>query len=643
MIQRVVLFLLSLWLAAATSGGSAQAPADLRPPAKAESPESPEPPESPEDPADPEDAEVKVDVDSGFRIQIGRGLETSSEFVQVGSRVHVRTNQTAPEVVVVNSSALIDGEVESDVIVVGGKALINGHVHGDVVGVGSGIVLGPGAIVDGDTVSVIGRVVLGPKARVGGDAVGLGGGVAKDDSASVDGELVNGNWNGLIRLGSAGWPEWLTKSFTELVLKARLLSFQVRWVWVVALFFFLLHVLVILVAPRANQAVVATVSHRGATAFLMGLVALPLGCLVALFLVPTVVGILAIPFLMAAVFSLGIAGKSGVLQHLGATLSSRFQKDGILRDSITMVHELAEPLDGGDDRKTPAVAHLAVGSLLVGLLYLIPVVGFTVWMALTVWALGAGILGLLEGFRRESRGAAPARPGPGLTPNSGSIPVVPAPVPAAAQGSDTAPGTPPTPVGSMPISSGDVPRSDAAGDPANPSLEPAIPAPISPSMLTEPAPEPAASLSSSPPVPPHAFRTPPEVTPSVPEALSLPRVAVKERFLATLIDLIGVGFLIGMTAILLPPFVPMIAYFVGFWMWKQTTLGGIILKIRVVRLDGRKIDFPTALVRSIGAFFGVAAFGLGYFWAAWDDERQGWHDKLAGTVVVRVPKVQSLV
>ena len=62
-----------------------------------------------------------------------------------------------------------------------------------------------------------------------------------------------------------------------------------------------------------------------------------------------------------------------------------------------------------------------------------------------------------------------------------------------------------------------------------------------------------------------------------------------------------------------------------------------------VRLDGKPIDFPTALVRSLGTFFGVAALGLGYFWAAWDEERQGWHDKLAGTVVVRVPKVESLV
>ena len=176
MIQRLLQWVLVVAVLGASSVGFAQDSVPPRPPSPPEAPEPPEDPGSPDasapeespDPgefADPEESPDRLKVDSGFRIQIGRGLETSSEFVQVGSRVHVRTNQTAPEVVVINSSALIDGEVESDVVVVGGKAVINGHVHGDVVGVGSGIVLGPGAVVDGDAVSVIGRVVLGPGAK----------------------------------------------------------------------------------------------------------------------------------------------------------------------------------------------------------------------------------------------------------------------------------------------------------------------------------------------------------------------------------------------------------------------------------------------------------------------------------------------
>ena len=86
-----------------------------------------------------------------------------------------------------------------------------------------------------------------------------------------------------------------------------------------------------------------------------------------------------------------------------------------------------------------------------------------------------------------------------------------------------------------------------------------------------------------------------------------------------------------------------LAYFIGFYVWRGTTLGGLVLGLKVVRLDGRPIDFACALVRGLGAVFSGIAAGLGFFWCAWDTERQTWHDKLAGTVVVRVEKMQPLV
>jgi uncharacterized RDD family membrane protein YckC len=84
-------------------------------------------------------------------------------------------------------------------------------------------------------------------------------------------------------------------------------------------------------------------------------------------------------------------------------------------------------------------------------------------------------------------------------------------------------------------------------------------------------------------------------------------------------------------------------YFACMWVWRQTTFGGIVLRLKVVRLDGRRMDWPTAAVRAIGALFGSVVGGLGYFWSGWDSEKQGWHDKVAGTVVVKVDKVQPLV
>jgi uncharacterized RDD family membrane protein YckC len=41
--------------------------------------------------------------------------------------------------------------------------------------------------------------------------------------------------------------------------------------------------------------------------------------------------------------------------------------------------------------------------------------------------------------------------------------------------------------------------------------------------------------------------------------------------------------------------------------------------------------------------FSAPTLGVSWFWCAWDNEQQSWHDKLAGTVVVRVEKLQPLV
>ena len=82
----------------------------------------------------------------------------------------------------------------------------------------------------------------------------------------------------------------------------------------------------------------------------------------------------------------------------------------------------------------------------------------------------------------------------------------------------------------------------------------------------------------------------------------------------------------------------LVAYHVAFWLWKATTLGGIICQLRVVRLDGAPLRFVDVLVRGLVGVFSIATFGLGALWILRDPERQSWHDKVSGTVVVRVPK-----
>jgi uncharacterized RDD family membrane protein YckC len=84
--------------------------------------------------------------------------------------------------------------------------------------------------------------------------------------------------------------------------------------------------------------------------------------------------------------------------------------------------------------------------------------------------------------------------------------------------------------------------------------------------------------------------------------------------------------------------VALAAYGAAMWKLRGASVGGIVLDLRVVRIDGRQIDWETAIVRALGCFLSLAAGGLGFFWIAFDGAKQAWHDKIAGTVVIRIPK-----
>jgi uncharacterized RDD family membrane protein YckC len=80
------------------------------------------------------------------------------------------------------------------------------------------------------------------------------------------------------------------------------------------------------------------------------------------------------------------------------------------------------------------------------------------------------------------------------------------------------------------------------------------------------------------------------------------------------------------------------AYGAMMWKLKGATIGGILCRVRVVRVDGREIDWSTAIVRALSCFLSLACAGLGFLWIVFDNGRQSWHDKIAGTAVVRIPR-----
>ena len=75
------------------------------------------------------------------------------------------------------------------------------------------------------------------------------------------------------------------------------------------------------------------------------------------------------------------------------------------------------------------------------------------------------------------------------------------------------------------------------------------------------------------------------------------------------------------------------------WKYYQATPGKMIFKATIVDAKtGGKPTLKQWIIRYLGYFVSLLPFGLGYFWVAFDKKKQGFHDKLANTVVVH-PKV----
>ena len=73
-----------------------------------------------------------------------------------------------------------------------------------------------------------------------------------------------------------------------------------------------------------------------------------------------------------------------------------------------------------------------------------------------------------------------------------------------------------------------------------------------------------------------------------------------------------------------------------FWIYKQATPGKMALSIRIVdAATGNPPSTGQCVGRYFAYFVSIFPLGLGLIWVAFDKRKQGWHDKLAGTVVIR--------
>ncbi len=485
-------------------------------------------------------------------------------------------------VVSVFGSSTSSGRVGDAVVSVLGSSRVTGGRVGDAVV----SVLGNtyvNARVDGEVVAVLGNVELGPDAEVHGELVCVGGRVIQDPGAQVFGRINN------VAFGvNFGGFDWLHAWVRHCLVLGRPLAFgpHLMWAWWIALGFLALYVVLAAIVPRGVEKCSATLQERPGYSLLTALLITLLTPLAMVVLAVTVVGT---PALMLALFAAGIFGKVVMLDWIGRRLAGIF---------------------GGGRAIAPALAVL-VGGVVVLLLYTVPIVGF-VLMKLLSW-IGLGVVGytLILAMQRPKMAAAAAANA--AVAGNATMP-------------EAVPGVVPPVVGAASMSA--TPGMVSPGF----SGEGAVPVP----PVSPPLPPPSAAA----PLPP-----PPVVPRPVVSVATLPRAGFWIRIAASLLDMLIVALACSLIPNHWQPNFLLIfaAYCCVLWATKGTTVGGIICGLKVVRLDERPLDWPTALVRALGGFLSLVAAGIGFIWVAFDDQKQSWHDKIAGTTIVHVPKGVSLV
>ncbi|MBN2459614.1 RDD family protein [Candidatus Woesearchaeota archaeon] len=120
-----------------------------------------------------------------------------------------------------------------------------------------------------------------------------------------------------------------------------------------------------------------------------------------------------------------------------------------------------------------------------------------------------------------------------------------------------------------------------------------------------------------------------------------------KRFLSLILDsiiigapanLIGYGLAFATGIASMAYLIPLASFLLIVYMdgIKGGTPGKLILKMRIVNEQGNYIGIPSAILRYIGKILSGIILGIGHLMIAWDKKKQGLHDKIASTYVVKV-------
>ncbi len=251
--------------------------------------------------------QLKTAVEKAIQVKPGSHLSAlftnirqnskSGDQVISGRTYTLRAGESADgDVVVIHGHARIDGVVNGDLCLIGSDAEISGTINGDMVAVASKTHFKEGSVVNGDFSSVISTV-------------------ERDEYVHVKGSRVNLDF---LPAGAAlNLGQWLTG--TIFFLRPMSPDSFVSWFWALLMLGLCLAVGYFFPKPVAETG--AVLRSRAPASFLCGLAIVPAVALLCFLLLITVIGTVAIPLVLAAVFVLALVGNAVVFQLIGQRIA----------------------------------------------------------------------------------------------------------------------------------------------------------------------------------------------------------------------------------------------------------------------------------------------------------------------------------
>lgn len=278
------------------------------------------------------------------------------EVIRVLTDLEIRADEEATEAAVFFGCGTMNGIVRRQFTAFASDVTINGRI-------------------DRDLVVLFGKVKLGPEADVRGKTFLFGCAVERSPGAKLAFRPVE--------FGTSDWfPKlrWATDYLTQGVLLLRPLPPGVSWAWVAAGMFAVVYLLLQIVFPEPVQAGVNTLQERPVTSLFSGLLASILFAPICVLLVATGIGALLVPLVVMAFAVAVLVGKAAVLRFVGHQLG-RQVRPGCLENGLLA---------------------LVTGTGLLGLLYMVPVLGAFVWGMTTLLGLGAVVVAAVQHLGKEN-------------------------------------------------------------------------------------------------------------------------------------------------------------------------------------------------------------------------------------------------